>query len=55
MAFVRYFCCACLTQLQKFLSRLRNLAGAMQRITIDKTENQVVPAEEAVKAHTRFI
>ena len=31
----------------KFLSRFRNLAGATQRIKIDKIESQVAPAEEA--------
>ena len=34
-------------QLTDFLSRFRNLAGATQRIKIDKIESQVAPAEEA--------
>ena len=45
--FIRYFYCACLTRAPEFLSRFRNLAGAMQRIEIDKIESQVEPAEEA--------
>ena len=45
--FIRYFYCTCLTRPPDFLSRFRNLAGATQRIKIDKIESQVVPAEEA--------
>ena len=44
--FIRYFYCACLTRSPDFLSRFRNLAGATQRIRIDKIEGQVAPAEE---------
>ena len=36
-----------LTRPPNFLSRFRNLAGATQRITIDKIESQGAPAEEA--------
>ena len=45
--FIRYFYCTCLTRPPDFLSRFRNLAGATQRIKIDKIESQVPPAEEA--------
>ena len=45
--FIRYFYCACLTRPPDFLSRFRNLAGATQRIRMDKIESQVAPAEEA--------
>ena len=45
--FIRYFYCACLTRPLDFLSRFKNLAGATQRIKIDKIESQVAPAEEA--------
>ena len=45
--FIRYFSCTCLTRPPDFLSRFRNLAGAMQRIKVDKIESQVAPAEEA--------
>ena len=45
--FIRYFYCAYLTRPPDFLSRFRNLAGATQRIRIDKIESQVAPAEEA--------
>ena len=45
--FIRYFYCTCLTLPTDFLSRFRNLAGATQRIKVDKIESQVVPAEEA--------
>ena len=38
----------------RFLSRFRNLAGATQRIKIDKIESQVAPEEEA-DAETRKI
>ena len=46
--FIRYFYCTCLTRPPDFLSRLRNLEGATQRIKIDKIESQIAPAEEAV-------
>ena len=46
LVFIRYFYCACLTRPPDFLSRFRNLAGATQRIKIDKIESQVAPAEE---------
>ena len=46
--FIRYFYCACLTRAPEFLSGFRNLAGASQRIKIDKIERQVAPADEAV-------
>ena len=42
------FYCACLTRPPDFLSRFRNVAGATQRIRIDKIESQVAPSEEAV-------
>ena len=45
--FIRYFYCTCLTRPPDFFSRFRNLAGAAQRIKIDKIESQVAPAEEA--------
>ena len=45
--FIRYFYCTCLTRPPDFLSRFRNLAGATQRIKIDKIESQAAPAEEA--------
>ena len=45
--FIRYFYCTCLTRPPDFLSRFRNLAGATQRIKIDKIESQVAPVEEA--------
>ena len=45
--FIRYFYCACFTRPLDFLSRFRNLAGATQRIRIDKIESRVAPAEEA--------
>ena len=45
--FIRYSYCACLTRPPDVLSRFRNLAGATQRIKIDKIESQVAPAEEA--------
>ena len=45
--FIRYFYCTCLTRPPDFLSGFRNLAGATQRIQIDKIESQVVPTEEA--------
>ena len=44
---LRYFYCACLTRPPDFLSRFRNLAGATQRIKIDKIESHVAPAGEA--------
>ena len=44
---IRYFYYACLTRPPDVLSRVSNLAGATQRIKIDKIESQVVPAEEA--------
>ena len=44
---IRYFYCTCLTRPPEFLSGFRNLAGATQRIRIDKIESQVAPAEEA--------
>ena len=44
---IRYFYCTCLTRPPDFLSRFRNLAGATQRIKIDKAESQVAPVEEA--------
>ena len=44
---IEYFYCTCLTRPPDFLSRFRNLAGATQRIGIDKTESQVAPVEEA--------
>ena len=47
LAFKRYFYCGCLTRPTDFLSRFGNLAGATQRIKIDKIESQVVPGEEA--------
>ena len=47
--FIRYFYCTCLTRPPDFLSRFRNLAGAMQRTKIDKIERQVAPVEEAGK------
>ena len=46
LAFIRHFYCACLTRPPDFLSRFRNLAGATQRIKIDKIESHVAPAEE---------
>ena len=55
MDFIRYFCCACLTRPPDFLSRFRNLAGAMQIIRIDKIESQVASAEEAVITATTFL
>ena len=48
--FIRYFYCTCLTRPPDFLSRFRNLAGATQRLKIDKIESQVAPAEEAAFA-----
>ena len=45
--FIRYFYCTCLTLPPDPLSRFRNLAGATQRIKINKIESQVAPAEEA--------
>ena len=45
--FIRYFYCTCLTRSPDVLSRFRNLAGATQRIKIDKIESQVAPAKEA--------
>ena len=42
---IRYFYCACLTRPSDFLSGFRNLAGATQRIQIDKIESQVAHAE----------
>ena len=50
--FLRYFYCTCLTRPPDFLSRFRNLAGATQRIKIDKIESQVAPAEEAEKSQS---
>ena len=38
-----------------FLSRFRNLAGATQRIRIDKIESQVAPAEEADEFRNSYI
>ena len=46
--FIRYFYCTYLTRPLDFLSRFKNLAGATQRIKIDKIESQVAAAEEAV-------
>ena len=45
--FIRYFYCVCLTRPPDVLARFRNLAGATQRIKIDKIESQVTSAEEA--------
>ena len=50
--FIRYFYCTCLTRPTDVLSRFRNLAGAAQKIKIDKIESQVAPAEEAVTLET---
>ena len=47
LAFKRYLYCACLTRAPDFLSRFGNLAGATQRIKIDKIDSPVAPAEEA--------
>ena len=53
LAFIRYFYCTCLTRPPDFLSRVRNLAGATQRIKIramikiDKIESEVAPVDEA--------
>ena len=47
LAFKRYFYCGCLTRPPDFLSRFGNLAGATQRIKIDKIESQVAPVEKA--------
>ena len=45
--FIRYFYYTCLTRHSDVLAQFRNLAGATQRIKIDKIESQVAPAEEA--------
>ena len=47
--FIRYFYCTCLTRPPDFLSRFRNLAGAMQKIKMDKIGGQVVLVEEAAQ------
>ena len=47
LEFIRYFYCACLTLLSYFLSRFGHLAGATQRIKINKIESRVAPVEEA--------
>ena len=47
LVFIRYSYCVCLTRSPDFLSLFRSLAGATQRIKIDKIESQVAPAEEA--------
>ena len=43
----KIFYCASLTRPPDFLSGFRNLAGATQRIKVDKIASQVAPAEEA--------
>ena len=45
--FIRYLYCTYLSRPPDFLCQFKNLAGATQRIKIDKIENQVAPAEEA--------
>ena len=47
--FIRSFYYTCLTRPPDFLSRFRNLAGATQRMKIDKIESQVAPPPEAGK------
>ena len=49
--FIRYLYCTCLTRPPDIWSQFRNLAGAMQRIKIDKIESQVAPAEEEADIH----
>ena len=46
MDFIRFLLCL-FDRSPDFLSRFRNLAGAMQRIKINKIESQVAPAQEA--------